>query len=247
MSAASDRFKRRNKISEQFCARLIEMLKSPAYRVLTKAAHLALSRIEIELGHHGGKENGKLPVTFKDFVKYGIPRANIGPALAELEALGFVKVTERGQKARAAEYRRANKFLLTTRPELEGVGPECCKWRRFKTLEEAQAVADAAREEAKGGRRSPNLKVAGSESEPLTVQKANRKHVLSGSLSEPLGMSESEPLSKSRVRTQHSVTLLQRTATRPTNGEIAVAQPFATPLAQKSRPAPSRRASEVSA
>ena len=41
--------KRRNRINEQFSARLIEMLESPAYRVLSRSAHLVISRIEVEL------------------------------------------------------------------------------------------------------------------------------------------------------------------------------------------------------
>jgi hypothetical protein len=88
------------------------MLESPAYRILGLSAHRALSRIEVELAHHGGQDNGKLPVTFDDFVVYGIRRQSIGPALDELEALGFLKITEHGRMRRAAEYRRPNKFLL---------------------------------------------------------------------------------------------------------------------------------------
>src|SRR5271166_857729 len=125
--------KLRNKITEQFSARLIEMLESPAYRVLSQAAHRALSRIEIELAHHGGNDNGKLPVTFDDFVKYGVARKTIGPAIAELVALGFIEITFKGRKALGASYRRPNLFLLTTRPELEGVGSGRCGWRRFKS------------------------------------------------------------------------------------------------------------------
>ena len=41
--------KRRNRISGQFAARLIEMLKSPAYRALSASGHKVISRIEIEL------------------------------------------------------------------------------------------------------------------------------------------------------------------------------------------------------
>jgi hypothetical protein len=41
--------------------RLIEMLRSPAYRALSRAAHQVLARIEIELADHGGMDNGKLP------------------------------------------------------------------------------------------------------------------------------------------------------------------------------------------
>ena len=33
----------------------------------------SLDRVEIELADHGGVDNGKLPVTFDDFVRYGFP------------------------------------------------------------------------------------------------------------------------------------------------------------------------------
>ena len=45
--------RRRNSIRGQFSARLLEVLESPAYRALSLSAHLIISRIEIELGHHG--------------------------------------------------------------------------------------------------------------------------------------------------------------------------------------------------
>ena len=64
-----------NKISGQFSARLIEMMESPAYRVLSLSAHRVLSRIEIEWAHHGGQDNGQLPVTFDNFADYGVHRA----------------------------------------------------------------------------------------------------------------------------------------------------------------------------
>lgn len=41
--------------------RLIEMLRSPTYRALSRAAHQVLARIEIELADHGGMDNRKLP------------------------------------------------------------------------------------------------------------------------------------------------------------------------------------------
>jgi hypothetical protein len=66
--------KRRNRISGQFAARLIEMLESPAYRALSRSAHMVISRVEIELGHHGGNDNGRLPITTNDFVEYGMHR-----------------------------------------------------------------------------------------------------------------------------------------------------------------------------
>lgn len=64
--------KRKHKVDGQFSMRLIEMMESPAFRALSLSAHRALSRIEIEHAHHGGLENGNLPVTTEDFIGYGI-------------------------------------------------------------------------------------------------------------------------------------------------------------------------------
>jgi hypothetical protein len=152
---------RKNKIGGQFAARLIEMMESPAYRVLSLSAHRVLSRIEIEWAHHGGQDNGQLPVTFDNFYAYGIRRSSIGPALAELETLGFIVITEHGKMCHAAEYRRPNKFLLTSRPSQKGADP-LHKWRRFKTIEEAQAALVAA-----GLGRPEKKKLASTETGPF--------------------------------------------------------------------------------
>jgi hypothetical protein len=104
--------KRRNRINGQWSPRLIEMLESPAYRALSASAHRAMSRIEIELGSHGGNDNGRLPVTKQDFLEYGISHDQIAPAIRELEALGFIRVTEHGRGGNA-EYRKPNLFFLT--------------------------------------------------------------------------------------------------------------------------------------
>src|SRR5262249_5587654 len=103
--------KRRNRINEQWSSRVISMLESPAYRVLHLSAHRIISRIEIELARHGGNDNGRLPVTFEDFIKYGIHHNAIAPAIREAEALGFIRVTERGRGGNS-EYRQPNKFFL---------------------------------------------------------------------------------------------------------------------------------------
>lgn len=92
--------KRRNSINDQWSARRREMLESPAYKVLSQSAHRAISRLELELCYHGGNDNGQLPVTFDDFVKYGIDRASVAPALREGEALGFFRITDRGRLSR---------------------------------------------------------------------------------------------------------------------------------------------------
>ena len=191
---------KRNPISEQWAARSIEMLESPAYRVLSLAAHRILSRIEIEFAHHGGQDNGKLPVTFDDFARYGVHRASIGPAIAELEALSFIVVTERGKMAKAAEYRRPNKFLLTSRPRQKGI-EVASKWRRFTTLKEAEAVATAARMARAGKNADTGEKKKPPVRKPY--QRPVRNPYQSGQIAStetvPLRMSESVPLSISRV------------------------------------------------
>jgi hypothetical protein len=188
--------KRRNAISGQWAARSIEMLESPPYRILSLSAHRALSRIEIEFAHHGGQDNGKLPVTFDDFAEYGIRRQSIGPALDELEALGFIKITEHGKMARAAEYRRPNKFLLMSRPPQKGVFTHD-GWRRFKTMEDAEAAVDAAI--AASRERRENLKAASTE----TALKASTETVLKSRKSQyrngtTMRSTETVPLSISR-------------------------------------------------
>ena len=137
--------KRRNSINGQFAARRIEMLESPAYRVLSRSGHMVLARIEIELAHHGGNDNGRLPVTTGDFVQYGMDRTCVAPAIRETEALGFIRITERGYGGNA-EYRSPNLFYLTyptTRDTRKS--PPTDEWRRIKTLEEANQIARTAR------------------------------------------------------------------------------------------------------
>jgi hypothetical protein len=60
----STSYLRRTRIAGQFAPRLVEMLESHAYRALSHAAHRLLARLEIELAHHGGRQNGKLPLTY---------------------------------------------------------------------------------------------------------------------------------------------------------------------------------------
>ena len=90
------------------------MLRSPAYCVLSLSGRRELDRIEIEMADHGGTDNGKLPVTYDDFERYGIHRHAIGPAIREVVALGFVEITEAG-RAGNAEWRKPNLFRLTYR------------------------------------------------------------------------------------------------------------------------------------
>jgi hypothetical protein len=147
-SGSAGRSKRQG-FSGQWSGRLIEMLESTAYRALSGNALRAMSRIEIEIAHHGGNslENGRLVVTHEQFRDYGIPPNSVAPAIRELEALGFIEVTEHGVAGNEA-FRRANRFRLTYRPAGTKPGDGSHEWRRFDgmTLEQTSAIAAAARE-----------------------------------------------------------------------------------------------------
>ena len=145
----------RNRINGQFAARLIEMLESPAFRALSLSGHRILARLEIELAHHGGNDNGRLPVTYDDFQAYGIDRHAIGPAIREVAALGFLEITQRG-RAGNAEYRTPNMFRITYRPTNDAEPSD--EWRRIKTHEEAAAIAGNARVPIKQARKAASKK-----------------------------------------------------------------------------------------
>ncbi|MET4033030.1 MULTISPECIES: hypothetical protein [Bradyrhizobium] len=136
--------RRSSSFSGQFAGRLVEMLESYAYRTLSLSALRLINRIEIELAHHGGHDNGRLPVTFDDFEHYGIHRHAIAPAMREAEALGFIEVTVRG-RAGSANRRSPNLFRLTFRPVKGARNDGTHEWRQIKSAEEAEALARAAR------------------------------------------------------------------------------------------------------
>jgi len=133
---------RRTKIGEQFTPRLVRMLASSAYRELSLSARRVLDRIEIELAQHGGTDNGRLPVTFDDFHRYGIHRHAIAPAIREAAALGFIEVTDAG-RAGNADWRKPNLFRLTY--TYAGYPPPTHEWQKIETDEEAKLIATAAR------------------------------------------------------------------------------------------------------
>src|SRR5262249_21816097 len=134
-------FSRRNRISGQFSPRLTEMLESPAYRALSLSGHRVISRIEVELSSHGGNDNGRLPVTKQDFLDYGVSHDQVAPAIREAEALGFIRVMERGRGGNA-EHRRPNLFRLTFAYDRNNHRePPTHDWRQTKTFEEAHEIS----------------------------------------------------------------------------------------------------------
>jgi hypothetical protein len=134
---------RRNRISVTYTQLLNETVESPAWRVLSLSARRVLDRVQAELGHHGGKDSDRLPVSYDDFEKFGIDRHSIGPAIREAMALGFLKVTRRGV-AGNAEHRQVSYYQLTYARTADGIA-ETHDWRKFKTIAKAKAAAREAR------------------------------------------------------------------------------------------------------
>jgi hypothetical protein len=133
---------RRNRFEGQFAGRLIAMLQSPAYRVLSLSGHRILARVEIELAKHGGDDNGKLPVTYEHFIEYGVHKDSVAPAIRECEMLGFIEVTERGQ-AGNREFRAASLYRLCYLPV--GRARPTHEWQRHQTIKDAEIARRAGR------------------------------------------------------------------------------------------------------
>ena len=117
--------RRSSSFSGQFAGRLVEMLESYAYRTLSLSAMRLITRVEIEFAHHGGQDNGRLPVTFDDFEQYGIHRHAIAPAMREAEALGFIEVTVTGLVVLPTALGEPSTAIWTS-PEFTYEGAEGC-------------------------------------------------------------------------------------------------------------------------
>lgn len=142
--------RRKNRIAGQFIAHPRTMVESPAMRALSLAARRALDRLEIEHMNHGGAENGKLPVTYRQFEDWGVHRHTVASAIRELEALGFIEITRRGYGG-AADMRVPSLYRLTYRPTWnagpkEGDGTH--EYLTIKSREVAEAIAATARRRA---------------------------------------------------------------------------------------------------
>lgn len=148
-----------------------EMLESEAWRGLSNAARHVIYRIAIEHMHHGGQENGRLPVTYADFVAYGVPKNMVAGAIREATELGFIAVTERGAGGNR-EFRRPSLYALAWLPMDDGTATRH-RWKKFGSLADARRAASKARDGApadssEGQLEIPNASpLKGGESAPL--------------------------------------------------------------------------------
>jgi hypothetical protein len=168
------------------------MLKSPAWRALSLSARRVIDRISIELAHHGGNDNGQLPVTKEDFIDYGISGNQIAPAIREAEALGFIRVTEHG-RAGNSEHRQPSKFFLTFANSKSSQNPTH-DWRKIKTIGEAEAIGAVAREA-----KNPTAVMSGRRSWALRKNRNRYQKPIPGSVSETNTETPQSPVSETNT------------------------------------------------
>lgn len=119
-------------------------------RVLSRVAHLALTRLEVEHMDHGGAENGKLPTTYQQFEEWGIHPRFVASALRELQGLGIVEITRHGY-AGAADKRSPSLYRLTYLTARDAGSADATgthEYLKIKTVQEGEAIAEAARKAA---------------------------------------------------------------------------------------------------
>jgi hypothetical protein len=122
----------------------VELLKSPAMWVLSRAAHKILMYVECQGAKFAGKKNGKVPITYESLEAQGLHTNSIPPALNEIHALGVGEV-RRGRGGNA-EFRRPNFIRVTYLSSGENREiPPTHEWKAINTLKEAEEIAKKAR------------------------------------------------------------------------------------------------------
>jgi hypothetical protein len=137
-----------------------EMLESPAWRATPLYARQVVDRIVIEHLKHCGYDNGRLPVTYEDFEKYGIRRKSIKDGITIAQALGWIDITVRGRPS-FESYRYCSRYALTWLPQPKNSIVTTNRWKRIQTDEQAEAAirrAMTGREQERDQRAAKGLR-----------------------------------------------------------------------------------------
>jgi hypothetical protein len=122
----------------------VELLESYAWRAASGLARKVVDRIVVEHLHHGSLENGNLPVTYDDFVAYGLRRHSVRLALEEAIALGLIDLVP-GVRAWGDFKGTPARYRLTWFGTKEGTAPSN-RWKRFCSMKEARAAVKGSRD-----------------------------------------------------------------------------------------------------
>jgi hypothetical protein len=127
-----------------------EMLESPAWRALTGNAMKIILRVVLEHCRHAGVQNGRLPVTYSDFVRCGVRRNAVREAQLVAEHLGFIDRISVGETPwHSGDIRSPSMFALTWLPRSTNGASPSNRWAKLTDAEAKAAVALAKRHCAK--------------------------------------------------------------------------------------------------
>jgi hypothetical protein len=156
-TATGNRFAKMNRPPEgtSWCWLTADMLTSPAWRNLTGNAMKVVMRIALEHLRHGSLENGKLPVTYQDFVRWGVRKNSIREALLVAIHLGWIDRTSVGDVPwDGSDLRRPSTYGLTWLPQHTGASASN-RWTRIKTDLDAKTAISRAKTQLAQLRRLP--------------------------------------------------------------------------------------------
>jgi hypothetical protein len=110
-----------------------EIMESGSFRALSIYGRRVLDRIMLEHMRHAGQENGRLKVTWCDFVKSGISRRLVGHALGEVISAGLVAIEIPGRRIRYGQPGDPTHYRLTWLPvaKQNDFFPATNDWKRF--------------------------------------------------------------------------------------------------------------------
>jgi hypothetical protein len=95
-------------------AHRLKLLLSPAWQRRPRPLCRILERLEIEHLRHAGRENGRLCVSFDQFVEYGVSRRVIRHAIEAGVSLGLLDVVQ--PEAMVRNIKAPNEYRLTYVP-----------------------------------------------------------------------------------------------------------------------------------
>jgi hypothetical protein len=121
-----------------------EMLDSAAWRALPGNAMKIVFRIALEHLKHGGADNGRLPVTYADFVKFGVRRNSIREAIQVAIALGWIDRTSVGEVPWHGDIRKPSTYGLAWLPEYSGAQASN-RWIKIDTPVDAKKAVKKAK------------------------------------------------------------------------------------------------------
>lgn len=127
------------KINYSFIPINTEVLSSIPWGMLKLNDRKILDRLFIEHSAHGGNENGRLIVTYDNFVAHGVRKQSIAESICRLEGLGFIETTRQGRPA-GGDMKVPSTYLITTLPYPDGnvfLEPKNT-WKQIKTVEEGK-------------------------------------------------------------------------------------------------------------